>query len=581
MNLSFHHYKVVENPVTFISKLGTEYKSTAKISFYDIENHLVGNADYGIADMEAVYEAIERTGEVILDEAFVNNFSLTAYRRTRLLHKQNMVKLQRIEASHSFFLVNNAVDFSYMQASGIDIQMNSIIVFGGDLDFRYCSFDNVKLDLSYLIQRKGGLNFSNIHMENGSLTFKNSVFSKGDKLFQYARFEHTPVDFANCEFSSGDINMVDGHFSGGLSFKVARFGEGRISFQFAKFSGKDVLFDQVQFGDGDMDFRTTEFTGIKLSFNRAVAGTGVLDFTGIEASNGKITFKKTNFGNGRVDFSDSIMKNVDLIFSKSETQDALFVFEKAYLSNVDFSFCFFNRYINLRVSSALSINFNHAVVRDIIDLNFHEEMETFPVLYFTDMSLPGLLYCDWIQNRMKDAIYNQEGNSTWNQKANEFLMIKENFKRNGQYDYEDFAYVEYRRCRAMATKTKTYSNILGRISANFTYWLDKILLDYTGLYGTSPLRVFITMVLSYMVFSLSYVFVILLKWGDIITSVGEQYTLSLFGKSFYHSSITMLTIGYGDHFPIGAARALSASQGFVGMLLLSYFTVSLVHKILR
>jgi len=85
----------------------------------------------------------------------------------------------------------------------------------------------------------------------------------------------------------------------------------------------------------------------------------------------------------------------------------------------------------------------------------------------------------------------------------------------------------------------------------------------------------------YVLFSLGYLAIILGGSGDIVVSVGAQYDLSLWSKSFYHSAITMLTIGYGDHFPVGIARGLSAVQGFIGMLLLSYFTVSLVHKILR
>lgn len=581
MNQSFHHFKIAESATKFISKKGTEYASTAKISFFDAEDHLIGNADYGIADIESIYQSIEDSGEIKADEAYIRNFSLTAYRRTRLLDKHEKVELKKIDTSNAFFHVTSVVDFSFLQMQNSTIEMNAMIVCGGDLDFNHSQLQEVKLDLSYMIQRKGGLNFSNIHMSDGNLTFKNSIFSNGDKLFQYARFDNTMVDFTNCEFNSGEINMVDSHFTGGLSFKVARFGEGRISFQFAKFANKDVHFDQVEFGNGDLDFRTTEFTDIKLSFNRSTAGKGAWDFSGMEATNGKITFKKTEFGNGRIDFTDCNLKNTDLIFGKAETHEALIVFENAKLTNIDFSHCFFNRFINLRILSAQSIDFTHAVVRDIIDLNYAKDIKQHPILYFTNMSLPGLLYCDWSLNKIKQSIYNQNETTTWNQKANQFLMIKENFKRNGQYDNEDFAYVEYRRCKALYIRARNHSNIFGKATSWLLYWLDKLMLDYTGLYGTSPIRVFITMVLSYVAFSFGYLILILAKWGDIIVSVGEKYELPLLAKSFYHSSITMLTIGYGDHFPIGLARSLSAVQGFVGMLLLSYFTVSLVHKILR
>jgi hypothetical protein len=57
--------------------------------------------------------------------------------------------------------------------------------------------------------------------------------------------------------------------------------------------------------------------------------------------------------------------------------------------------------------------------------------------------------------------------------------------------------------------------------------------------------------------------------------------LSMVAKSFYHSAVTFLTIGYGDHYPYGMVRWVSAIEGFVGLFLMSYFTVAFVRKILR
>jgi hypothetical protein len=57
--------------------------------------------------------------------------------------------------------------------------------------------------------------------------------------------------------------------------------------------------------------------------------------------------------------------------------------------------------------------------------------------------------------------------------------------------------------------------------------------------------------------------------------------LSMVARSFYHSAITFLTIGYGDHYPFGAVRWVSAIEGFFGLFLMSYFTVAFVRKVLR
>ncbi|OQY00769.1 MAG: hypothetical protein B6I20_08280 [Bacteroidetes bacterium 4572_117] len=62
---------------------------------------------------------------------------------------------------------------------------------------------------------------------------------------------------------------------------------------------------------------------------------------------------------------------------------------------------------------------------------------------------------------------------------------------------------------------------------------------------------------------------------------GDPRDLSLVEKGFYHSAITFLTIGYGDYYPSGIIRWLSGVEGFIGLFLMSYFTVAFVRKILR
>jgi hypothetical protein len=67
--------------------------------------------------------------------------------------------------------------------------------------------------------------------------------------------------------------------------------------------------------------------------------------------------------------------------------------------------------------------------------------------------------------------------------------------------------------------------------------------------------------------------------ADIVSSTTDQ--LGVVARSFYHSAITFFTIGYGDHYPYGAARIVSSIEGFMGVFLMSYFTVAFVRKVLR
>ena len=70
-------------------------------------------------------------------------------------------------------------------------------------------------------------------------------------------------------------------------------------------------------------------------------------------------------------------------------------------------------------------------------------------------------------------------------------------------------------------------------------------------------------------------------WKDYLFGERMYIVLSLVAKSFYHSAITFLTIGYGDYYPSWIIRWISSVVGFTGLFLMSYFTVAFVRKILR
>jgi len=89
------------------------------------------------------------------------------------------------------------------------------------------------------------------------------------------------------------------------------------------------------------------------------------------------------------------------------------------------------------------------------------------------------------------------------------------------------------------------------------------------------------MVVSYLFFSFIYVVLQLFSTASIISSVGDPDNLSTVQRALYHSAITFLTIGYGDYYPSGVIRWVSGVEGFVGLFLMSYFTVAFVRKILR
>ena len=74
---------------------------------------------------------------------------------------------------------------------------------------------------------------------------------------------------------------------------------------------------------------------------------------------------------------------------------------------------------------------------------------------------------------------------------------------------------------------------------------------------------------------------ICLGLGKTVSAVGNPDNLSTLLQSFYHSAITFFTIGYGDVYPVGLSRVISGLEGFMGVFMMSYFTVAFVRKVLR
>jgi hypothetical protein len=197
------------------------------------------------------------------------------------------------------------------------------------------------------------------------------------------------------------------------------------------------------------------------------------------------------------------------------------------------------------------------------------------------MRLIGRFYIDWFDNNVKKLI-NSQTDTNDREKSEQYRILKENSHFTGQYIDEDKAYVEFKRHEMKADiednkKNKLFKRILTYPSFGFR-WL---VFDKIGLYATDPVRVLISMFFSYLFFSLLYTVLPLFVNASITSSVGDPDKLSRINVAFYHSAVTFLTIGYGDYYPSGIIRFLSGIEGFIGLFLMSYFTVAFVRKILR
>ncbi|MCK5823197.1 MAG: hypothetical protein KAG95_04280 [Bacteroidales bacterium] len=578
---NYYSFKVNIVDKIFYTEEGNEFPKTAIITLFDKNNKVIISKDFGYIDTIDIYNHIDKNEQLNLDYCYIKNFSITTYRRLRLIDKKDYVSIKGISAKHAFFDSNFNIDFSFIKITEGGINFSNTHFAEGDLNFNNTHFGIEKTDFSYAVFRNKKVDFSNTIFGNKGLNFKNAIFHKGTKDFQYADFGYGDAIFTNTDFSDGDVSFINTNFNdGNVSFKVAHFGKGNVVFHFAKFGKGQISFERTDFGDDKIDFRTVEFNEGKANFNRANFGEGELSFEASSSTQGKITFKRTNFGKGSINFELVECENTDVIFEK-----AIFGHNDVSFFNSKFNFlslksCHLDNYMDLRVKKCNKLNLSDTIARDIIDLKPYDFNVNINTLNLTGMRLLGCIYIDWFDNNVKKIIYRQT-NTNFKEKADQFRTLKESFNKTGHYNDEDRSYVEFKRCEAKSKLLETDDKSkVHKIKRYIKYWIQWLTFDQAGYYATDPLRVLMAMVGVYIIFSLLFIVIFFIGDANILSATSAP-ALTLVERSFYHSAITFLTIGYGDYYPIGWSRVLSPIEGFAGMFLMSYFTVALVRKILR
>jgi len=583
MNFQFsnYHIKITEKPYQRAD--GTVFNQTAIITFINKLNEPIESFNYGVIEIKALYDQIENQEEINLDNCFIRNFSLNTFRRLRILDKKEYIKIKKFSAINAFFESTHEIDFSYAEFENGDINFPNTIFAKGNVCFNHSKFADGNKNFSQAVFHKGNFEFSNCELTSGEVNFKDCIFKIGKKDFQYTNFGSSSVIFTDCEFNEGDFIFVNTQFTNGnLNFKVARFGECRADFRYGEYKKTSILFDQTEFGHGRKDFKTCEFINCKVNFNRSTFNDGDVFFDGCELVNSRLTFKRTFFGNGKKNFEILEGKNSEISFDKAFLNKGSINFNNSQIKKLSFKSCHLDDYLNLRLMECEAIDLSDTIVRDIIDLRPYENDVKINIINFVNLRLLGRIYVDWNENNVFELISKQECSNQ--DKAEQFLILKENFNTCGQYDFEDSSYVHYKRFELEAKLEKSVKE--HKISALWQYpWyaLKKLIFDHMGLYATAPLRVLLSMLVTYVIFAIAFA-IVLFAHSDsgIISGIGGKHAeLSLIGRSLYHSAITFLTIGYGDFYPMGIIRWLSGIEGFIGLFLMSYFTVAFVRKILR
>lgn len=536
---------------------GRKYVKTAIVKTY-VAFELVAIDEYGWVDKNDIYKQILEGQEVNYKHCYIEEFSIREYRKINNLCETYHVIINDFEFDQCFF--NNELD----------------------IDFNHVIFES-SFSLKSSIFSHGGVSFysSVFRSYKSAVDFRNVLFGKGLIDFQYVEFSENDTDFSGVRFCGGAVSFINTNFHDGhVKFKDVDFGDAKVSFQYAKFGKGGIDFQKAEFDNPSIDFRRVEFGKGRVNFRRTIFHDGDVLFDESEFVNGPVKFNSAQFGRGTVSFEMVDFGSAEVNFDNVDFGTGKLSFYKAKAQKISLKRARLDLFTNFCVQKVNVVDFSEVILRDIIDMKTDAKTVSIETMYIVGMRNLGKLICDWHQNDLKKLICSQKDTSK-EEKAEQFTILKENFSTLGKYEQEDLAYIQFKRYEYRAEyqqifkdKGVSYLKVPGM-------WFRWLVFDKMGLFATSPLRVFASMLFVYVLFSLSYFVLHQFDHGAIINSVGATDNLSDIKICFYHSAITFLTIGYGDYYPTELSRGLSISEGWVGLFLMSYFTVAFVRKILR
>ncbi|MEX1377696.1 MAG: potassium channel family protein [Eubacteriales bacterium] len=376
------------------------------------------------------------------------------------------------------------------------------------------------------IERNEKITLNGCYIRNFDIRkIKNYTNLKINSLVAIHSFWDGNTDFANGHFKD-DVIFEKAVFNGNVTFFSTKFGDGNISFFGANFSCANLIITNAHFGKGILSFEFAVFGQKSLSFMLAHFGYGDVSFFGAKAN--EIKFTDNNF-----------ISHVDL-----------------RLEEID----------NLIIKNCI---IEKTMKCDKCGNNFIE----YKVLSFLDTVNLGHIYLDWENNKVFDAINNfrienEAGKNigfSYKQKIQQFRMLKENFHNIGYYSDEDLCYRAYMNARVKDNKI----------------FIIKVF-DWIGGYGTNPFSIIPAILFIWFAFGFVYWFFFSNMFSLNIS--GEAAAINNLLDGLYFSGITFLTIGYGEISPNVneyIPRFLAIAEGFIGLFLMSYFTVAVVRKILR
>lgn len=555
MSRHYHSFELITSKEPFD---GSDIKtlSSVEIKFYNKAGRILLKETFGVPTEAQLLDYLKANKKLCLNNLYLKNFSLPLL----LKHAGMELAIGDFEAVNAFFDSDDITDFSN-------------VTFSGGIDFVNSHFAH------------GNVSFYKSIFSDGDADFSNVNFGNGDVNFQFVEFGNGAINFENTVFGDGDVLFVNTHFgTGKVSFKNVYFGTGIVDFHFARFDKGDISFDKAVFAGPSVDFKRVEFGDGKLDFTRTIFGDGDVNFEETEYGKGRKNFRRAVFGEANVTFELANFGEEEVSFENAEFGKGKLSFFKSTAGTISFKNCQLNNYLDLRVENCNAIDLSNTIIKDIVDLKPGFSKVVIKQLNLTGIRNLGKIFIDWEANDVYHLISTQT-ETTNAEKADQFRIIKEDFNSSGKYDDEDKAYVEFKRFELAAYKETAgkKKSFFGKLKIQLNVYFQWLIFDKMGLYATNPIRVWTSMIVVYLIFSMLFFILPFIGGGEIRNGLSPENVepMHSFFLSLYYSAITFFTIGYGDYFPYGPMRWLACAEGFSGVFMMSYFTVAFVRKILR
>ena len=111
----------------------------------------------------------------------------------------------------------------------------------------------------------------------------------------------------------------------------------------------------------------------------------------------------------------------------------------------------------MRIDDCHTIDISQSIVHNIIDLNPGLTKMNIHELNLSGVRNMGDIFIAWDDNHVLDLISNQKS-TTLHEKAEQFRLLKEEFRDTGRYIDEDIAYVYFKRYELMSEYEQAKEN---------------------------------------------------------------------------------------------------------------------------